>query len=1160
VVNLAGIGHWLRAVASYLWHPVKEVERLFEEMPTLYHWLTFLIGLAGFFYIVREVGQSWILLARSLPRHGRKPRSVQALSILGSLIPRLPQLPSFYAAAQLRIELELLNPLEPRPLHLDHRNNRKAYHAALSEWKTKEDSWTQDTNARLSELVREEPNKRAIDVGDCSALIENPDVEKYFDALTRSRFGRSRQPVFLSKVAFKTGFLAPMHLVTGVLARYEEDWGPVIDAFGRAVVNPDDDFRYSAARELQLFIFDCWLMWGPSIPICTCPEWHGEVALQYGFGDEDNSLILRCPSPQVLRLLDEDNPSYLDGGESASSDESAEAASARTPEKSPIARRARVTGTLKWGPSLRQSAICPAQQAIWTDKRLVVDITGGTPADSIRVAGGTEDQVFALYYSAYLWIAFVMCESEDNDPDNDEPFNREEKWRDLIPFFMHANIANRDTYGSYCEQLAQSALQGALQVLIDQKDSTLVLRFACAIDESGCGYQLLYAPPTDTTIRQRMVVLADKLRAHGDEETRSALDRLRIGDEVDPSAPFMQGDYSACALPEIITKYFEEMEDTPDCHELRWSDEQDRKLLKRFYKDCLVPEIPDRNARDSLRHIQGNLRRKEKRNYAKKNNNYHVVVLLDGDDLIGGAIADYLFEPNAGVIEYFIIQPDHREKGVGRRLLEFTERLLHEDADRMRRMHGVDASGKIAKVDADQHSMHETVKRHNALDWIVAELPDPYLTPVSTNQFDPFVRAQIWARWGFGVLDFPYEQPALDKRRRPVSNLLLMAKPSESSRFEISLRDRDSSDPNRDRSLQILGSDVHSVVETYFKVEIPDTPDSEVQEKRITKLLKRDSPANLISFHEYLGVEKGLHISEVLSSGDPVLAEVEGVYAMLFAKHPIQADADELQEAFQPGGLNHLANYRYHLWGLRDAVDTDCMGMASFVTMPTAGFSNCIGFVGSAGSPKLLEQLIARIEEQMMRDRKPDGDELSYEPKLRRRLAIGIKKQVKQQMVRLRLMSEVSTDTPRGGWYIECPDETTRDVLVQLYSRRGPASKAGIRSGFSEIHVDYRRPLSGGRDQPQGGNVPLLYKPFGRVYKDEVPPSIAKEKFLKAITEIYSSVYGIDEAGQGDGGAYRDLLKSLKLDGENIRFKPPGSETAKARHQLHGIEPTHAAQ
>jgi hypothetical protein len=80
------------------------------------------------------------------------------------------------------------------------------------------------------------------------------------------------------------------------------------------------------------------------------------------------------------------------------------------------------------------------------------------------------------------------------------------------------------------------------------------------------------------------------------------------------------------------------------------------------------------------------------------------------------------------------------------------------------------------------------------------------------------------------------------------------------------------------------------------------------------------------------------------------------------------------------------------------------------------------------------------------------------------------------------------------------------------------------------------------------------------LYKDEVVPSITKEKFLKAISEIYTSIYGIDKPGQGDGGAYHDLLKSLKLDGENIRFKPPGSETARARHQLHKTEPTHADQ
>jgi GNAT superfamily N-acetyltransferase len=1156
VVNSGEIGHWIQEVARYLLYPVQqvarylflypvqEIARFLEETLRIYHWLTlivaplaFVVSLAALFYALKEVGQSWSLLARSLPRHGRRPRSVQALSILGSLVPRLTQINSLYDAARLRIEIELINPLDPRPLHLDHRNNRKAYRAALKEWKTDKKRWTQETNARLSELVREESNKRSIDVGDCSALIENPDVEKYFDALTRSRLGRSRQPVFLSKVAFQTGFLAPMHLVTGVLARYEEDWGPVIDAFGRAVVNSDDDFRYSAARELQLFIFDCWLMWGPSIPICTCPEWHGEVALQYGFGDEDNSLILRCPSPQVLRLLDQDNPSYLEPGDSASSDKPAESTSARKPEKSPIARRARVTGTLKWGPSLRQSAICPAQQAIWTDKRLVVDITQGTPADSIRIAGGTEEQVFALYYSAYLWIAFVMCESEDNAPDNDKPFNREEKWRDLIPFFMHANIANRDTYSLYCEQLAHSALEGVLQILLDQKESKLVLRFACAVDESGCGYQLLYAPPADTTIRQKMVVLADVLRASADSETRSALDRLRIGDQRQSPALLMQGDYSACALPDIINKYFDEMGETPDCHELRWSEKQDRKLLKRFYKDCLVPEIPDPNARDSFKHIDRNLRRKEKRNYAKKNNNYHVVVILDRDIIVGGSIANYLFEPNAGVIEYLIIQPDYRAKGVGQRLLEFTERLLHEDADRMRRMLRVDESGKIDSVDTDQHSVYEIVKRHNALDWIVAELPDPYLTPVSTNQFDPFLRAAIWHKWGYEVLDFPYEQPALDKRRHPVTNLLLMAKPYRSSRFEMPLHDRNDLDLTNEKSLQILGSDVHSLVKTYFEVEIPDAPDSREQKERIYKLLDKDSPVNLVPFHEYLGWEQGLYISEVLSASDPVLREViDNVFTKVFAKSYTKVNTNEFREAFKPGGLSRLARYRYHLWALRKEVDADCVGMASFVTMPTAGFSNYLGFVKSADCPELLRQLVARIEEQMMRDRKPEDEEVSHERRLLRYLVIRIRK----QMIRLRIISQPSTDTPRGGWYIECPDEATRDTLQQLYSHRDLASKApAIRRCFWELDVNYRRPLSGDSDQPQTRYVHLLYKPFGRVYEDEDPPSITKKEFLDAVEEIYTSVYHIHQPGKHDGGAYNDLLKSLKHveDGEDIPMK-----------------------
>ena len=46
-----------------------------------------------------------------------------------------------------------------------------------------------------------------------------------------------------------------------------------------------------------------------------------------------------------------------------------------------------------------------------------------------------------------------------------------------------------------------------------------------------------------------------------------------------------------------------------------------------------------------------------------------------------------------------------------------------------------------------------------------------------SRRFRSFVRALVWHRWGYGVADFPYVQPALSADQQPVRTLLLMAKP-----------------------------------------------------------------------------------------------------------------------------------------------------------------------------------------------------------------------------------------------------------------------------------------------------------------------------------------------------------------------------------------------
>ncbi len=923
---------------------------------------------------------SWLLLARSLPRHGRMNLTWQAMLTLCGLLVRGMQVLSLHKAARLRIEIELVNPLPDPPLRLNYRS-KQDFREAKKEWKSAKHAWKDHVDAAMGALVHEEENDWTIDIDTCTPLIEDNDIVRYFNALNNQLLRPNQQPVFLSKITIRSGFVTPLHLLTGVLARYEDDWQPIVEGYGRSIIRPGDPYRYRAPRKMQAFIFDCWLLWGPSIPVCTCPEWHGEVALQYGYGDENNSLTLRSSSPEVVRTLARQNGLDLDG----------------------FALRARVTGTLKWGPALGDTGFCPAQHAIWQDNRIVLDIIG--EAHGIRPTGGTEEQVFAQYYSAYLWVIFVMCDAETG-----EPLNPEHKWRDLIPFFVHGNIADRQAYDFHSSALARGVLEGCLQLL--QNESNLMLRFVSAIDETACGYEMLYAMPTEITVRQKMMTFAKE--AEATYEGGTVLQRLIL--DYNPEEPFKDGDYSACALPGIVNAYYGELrEEQPTFRELRFARRSDLELLRSFYHDCFVPEFPNPNERESFEVIENYLRLKDTGWYNK--NNYHVVVLLDGDKPIGGSIADYLDEPNAGVIEYFVVQPEHRGQGLGRRLLEETERLLHLDADK---------------------------SRNRPLDWIIAEMDDPYVTPGPTSGTDHFALARIWHNMGYKLLDFPYLQPALSGDKEPVSNLCMVAKTC-SQRFTGN---------------HVASTDMKVLLREYLSWAMRiQTPEDDAMFTKMVTFIEASDTVNLLSFGDYLGWQKEahLHINEVITDQDPELDEAIAVYETVFRDTDIAIAGSEFRKAFRPDGLAYRPGYRYHLWTIRQESVKQCAGIASFLTMPSAGFAGYIGFVGSLRGAGKLRHIMARAEERMVRD-----------------------------------------GTRARGWYIECAGDIERDIFVKV--------------GFCELDVEYLQPmLPGGKSEPRTDPLHLLYKPFGRVYET---PTIAKTQFLQAVREIYQAVYDVpDPAG-----------------------------------------------
>src|SRR5262249_40613877 len=100
-------------------------------------------------------------------------------------------------------------------------------------------------------------------------------------------------------------------------------------------------------QRLQTFLFDCWLLWGPSIPLCTCEAWHGgRPAPQFGVGDENNSLALLFENALSLEEL-----RRFFGSERVVGEVSA-------------VKVTGVTGVLQWGPSVDSGQISLAQQSL----------------------------------------------------------------------------------------------------------------------------------------------------------------------------------------------------------------------------------------------------------------------------------------------------------------------------------------------------------------------------------------------------------------------------------------------------------------------------------------------------------------------------------------------------------------------------------------------------------------------------------------------------------------------------------------------------------------------------------------------------------------------------------------------------------------------------
>ena len=399
-------------------------------------------------------------------------------------------------------------------------------------------------------------------------------IQKYFTAQIKVH----RDPKFLTRIKFESGYLAPAYLVSGLLSEYDEDWTKIVNAYPDKMkrLNTIDD-RLSALpglRRLQSFIWDCWVQWGPSVPVCNSSDWKsGELALQFGYGDENNSMPLRCKGQQGAG----ERRGYRFEDWERKVREIREGLKEEIPYGEGWAWPVKVEGNLRWlVRGDRNSKFCVAQHdtKTWYDNEGWMVFDADTEAIKAKLGE-------PLFFSAYVWVLIAICRSTDPLPDDNQEDSaenakhvhrqyrlverkKEDEWRCLIPFFQHGNIAEPSVYEAIKEELASKTVEcllGELKKAELAKVDWLHFAFVAAYDDNGdAGHSKNVATSASESSSIRELML-NKLKARiaheGDTETKSELESYKKRMHLEPDA---LKELTACRLPHVVRAYLDHVE------------------------------------------------------------------------------------------------------------------------------------------------------------------------------------------------------------------------------------------------------------------------------------------------------------------------------------------------------------------------------------------------------------------------------------------------------------------------------------------------------------------------------------------------------------------------------------------------------------------------
>lgn len=567
----------------------------------------------GIFYFVVQSTNSFKLLRRF---HAGSERG-NPWAVMGTIAAIAAREPfalfsrekRFFRRVRMRLEHEIFH---PRPVfhwpltdederfgepgyRVDHKDKsarelrvhrREVYRRVRADWRPRRDGWRKD----MARIFAPETQTIVVDnAGDLNDSLG--DIKHYFNVLRTLAIDVETDVKFLCPVRVSTGFIAPLHLLAGLLTRYNEKWTRILAGFERDTsdIRKLEAFGRAAAdiRQVQSFIYHCWLLWGPSIPLCddSCGWWSSRyLIVQYGFGDENNSIEVVGEREEVLGAVAELLRKYQPGALATSGG-----------AFTGMAIPASVTGLLQYSSIADMGDIPEALKQSWQGKQderpiLYLSARDAFDAHEGRMSGSDFDGGIgpelvardlenppARYYSAYLWVMFVLLRKVDDRwvvlhaPEAEHPSGgiakSSQPWKSSIPFFEHANLADAESCAFGKRQLAAKALTGLVELVsrLPADGSTIRLAYASAVDDPNCGRELaIPALRGGTSIAARMRRQLSAARP-GDPLARlnATVAGAPLLDFEFFSAEAGRHPHSGCSLPGHISAHYDWLDQVP---------------------------------------------------------------------------------------------------------------------------------------------------------------------------------------------------------------------------------------------------------------------------------------------------------------------------------------------------------------------------------------------------------------------------------------------------------------------------------------------------------------------------------------------------------------------------------------------------------------------